>query len=245
MDLKEKYEKYHTNRKIQRKVIDKQDFTYRSLLSFIDKYANRKKKILDIGCGVGTIDLYLAKEKKDVVGIDLSQNGIKIARKNMKKFGLSRKLRFIVTNFPNVIPKGRFDLIICSEVLEHLTQDKLAVMKIKGLLNKNGVVVASSPSKYAPLYKMGLLQKFDSDVGHLRRYTLESYTQLFKSVGFQVLETKKTEGILRNFLYTNTLGGFLLKIIKRRPFSTIVSFFDDLTIPLLGESNIFLIAQKI
>lgn len=244
MGLKNVYEKYHRDRKIQKKVIDSHDFTYKNLLRFIDKYAKRKKKILDIGCGVGTIDLYLAKANKHVVGIDISQNGIKIAKKNAQKFGLSKSVRYVVANFPTEAPKGKFDLIICSEILEHIKQDKLAVIKIRNLLNNNGLVITSSPSKNAPLYRIGLLGNFDKMVGHLRRYTVGSYTRLFKNSGLQVLETKKTEGILRNFLFTNIIGGFLLRILNKRPFSTVVSFLDELTIPIFGESNIYLVAQK-
>mgnify|MGYP001604730736 FL=1 len=63
-------------------------------------------------------------------------------------------------------------------------------------------------------------------------------------MGLEILELKKTEGILRNFLFTNSLGGFLLKILNKWPISKIVTFLDNLTIPVFGESDIFLVAKK-
>lgn len=238
------YERYHSKRSEQKRTIGDDNFTYRELLSLLQKHSLDTKKILDIGCGVGTIDFYLVKKGADVLGIDISQNAILIARKNAQNFSLNKKARFEAVNFPESVPKGKFDIIVCSEVLEHLKQDKTAITKIKNLLQNGGMVIASSPSLNAPLYKMGLLKGFDWEVGHLRRYTLESFVKLFESSGFKVLETKKTEGVLRNFLFTNSFGGFLLRILNKWPFSKVVTFVDNFSIPIFGESNFYLVAQK-
>lgn len=239
------YERYHSKRKLQRFVIENSDFVYRSLIYFLRKYLKYSRKVLDIGCGVGTIDFYLAKCGQSVTGIDISQKSITIAKKNATHFKLNKKIVFKVLEFPYEMPRGRFDIIICSEVLEHLKYDKLAIEKIKNLLVRDGVLIASSPSQNAPLYRLGLLKKFDNEVGHLRRYTEESFRNLFENSGFKIIETKKTEGMLRNFLFTNSVGGFSLKILKRWPFSAIISFLDDLIVPIFGESNIYLVAMKL
>ena len=238
------YERFHSGRKLQKRIISKNDFTYRNLLHFLEKHGGNRAKILDIGCGVGTIDFYLAKHGQNVTGIDVSQNSISVAKKNALRFRLNKKIAFQVMEFPNKIPNGRFDIIICSEVLEHLKHDKMAVEKIKTLLLPDGVLIASSPSQSSPLYRLGLLNRFEKKVGHLRRYTEETYRNLFENAGFKILETKKTEGILRNILFTNPIGGFSLKVLKRWPFSVVITFLDDLAIPIFGESDIYIIAQK-
>jgi SAM-dependent methyltransferase len=238
------YERYHSKRKLQRFVIDEKNFAYRTLIYFLRKYQRNRKKVLDIGCGVGTIDFYLAKQGFNITGIDISQNSISIAKKNAEYFKLNKKIVFKVLDFPNKIPKGKFDIIICSEVLEHLKHDKVAVEKIKIFLTSGGILIASSPSQNSLLYRWGLLNKFEKEVGHLRRYSEESFRNLFENAGFRILETKKIEGILRNFLFTNQIGGFSLKILKRRPFSDVISFLDDLMIPIFGESDIYVVAQK-
>ena len=238
------YEKYHLKRRLQKRVIADNDFTYRSILFFLHKYGMKSKNVLDIGCGVGTTSLYLGSKGKNVLGIVISKSGILVAKQNAEKLNLGKFVKFQVLDFPNKLPEIKFDLVICSEVLEHLINDKDAVFQIKNLLNKNGIAIASSPSQNAPLYKLRLLNNFDKEVGHIRRYNKENFNNLFKSVGFKVLETKKTEGILRNFLFTNSFGGFLLRILNKRPFSVLVTFIDNLTVPLFGESDIYLIAQK-
>ena len=129
-------------------------------------------------------------------------------------------------------------------MLEHLKQDKLAVEKIIDLLIKGGVVIASSPSKRAPLYKIGVLNKFDLKVGHVRRYTEASFKKLFERAGFKVLEVNKTEGVFRNFLFVSSVGGILLRVLNKWPVSEVVTFLDNMTVPFFGESNIYLVAEK-
>lgn len=238
------YEVYHKNRKQQIRIITKSDFTYQTVLYFLSKYIKKSDFILDIGCGVGTVDFYLGSLGVKVLGIDISSNGIEIAKKNSKHLGVARLVKFSRMNFPESLPKKRFDLIVCSEVLEHLDNDENAVKGIFNLLKPGGLVIASSPSRNAPLFKLGLLRRFDREVGHLRRYSLKSFGWLFKITGFEILETKKTEGLLRNFLFTSSFGGLLLRLLNKWPFSKIVTFIDNLSIPIFGESNLYIIAQK-
>lgn len=237
------YDNYHRLAKLQKRVIGENNFTYRNLLEILRKHRNGKNKILDIGCGVGTLDFYLASKRKDVTGIDVSKNAIDLARANAKKLGLNGKTRFLRIDFPKSAPKGKFDLIICSEVLEHLRDDKKAIKKIFSLLIKNGLAIISVPSKNAPLHRLGLLRKFDKKVGHLRRYYQGELEALLKSVGFETIYTKRTEGILRNFLFTNAVVGKLTRLI-RGPLSDFVTFVDNLTILLFGESQIYIVVRK-
>jgi 2-polyprenyl-3-methyl-5-hydroxy-6-metoxy-1,4-benzoquinol methylase len=238
------YELYHTKRKIQKRIITESDFTYQNLLFLVRKISLRHKKVLDIGCGVGTIDFYLANKGARVKGLDISQNAVMFARMNAEKLGLGKKVKFEVANFPHKGVKGRFDVIICSEVLEHLENDFEAVAVMKQLLKRNGIIIASSPSLNSPLFKIGVLKNFDRKVGHLRRYNEDSFRLLFETNGLRVSQIRSTEGIIRNFLFTNSVGGYLLRILNKWPFSLLITAIDNLTVPVFGESDIFLIAQK-
>lgn len=238
------YEIYHAKRILQKKVITARDFTYTTVISLLSKYGFKGKDILDIGCGTGTMDFYIAKNGGWVKGLDISKNAIKIAKKNAVLLNLSQQVNFSNIDFPKQVPIGRYDMILCMEVLEHLKNDYLAVKKIKKLLNDDGIVIASSPSVNSPLYKLGKLKKFDKEVGHLRRYTQKSFEDLFLSNKMTIVESKLTEGFLRNFLFTSKIGGFVLKFAKRWPFSKMVTFVDNITVQLFGESDIVVVAKK-
>ena len=114
-------------------------------------------------------------------------------------------------------------------------------MKIKQLLKKNGRLIISVPSKNAPLHKLGLLKIFDKKVGHLRRYTEKDLINLLDKTGYIKLKSKKTEGILRNILFTIKGFGFFIKFIKGF-LVTLLMFFDQVLVMLFGESQIFIIA---
>lgn len=237
------YESYHRRKKTQKRVIKSSNFTYRILLGVIRPYLEGRKKILDIGCGVGTIDFYLASIGKDVLGVDVSKNAIKLSRENAKLLGLSNKAKFLKLDFPNEIPTGRFDLIVCSEVLEHIRDDKRALAVMYKLLKPKGVLVLSTPSCKAPLYRWGIAKNFDKKVGHLRRYSITQLQRMFGEAGYKVLEIERAEGALRNFLFVNPYAEKVIRLLKGS-LSDVVTILDNLTIPVFGESNIFIAAGR-
>jgi SAM-dependent methyltransferase len=241
-ERKEIHEAFHTRTSIQKKIITRNNFTYRKIIEIIEKYVSTPKNILDIGCGAGTIDFYLANKGNTVTGIDISNKAI-ISCKETAKLLKTKKAKFSMMSFPNEVPKQKYDFIIISEVIEHLKYDKLAIKQIHNLLKKNGMVLITTPSKNAPLYKMGLLKKFDKEVGHLRRYTLNELKNLCSENNLNIIYYEKTEGIIRNFLFTNPIAGKLIRFIKFF-LSDIVTWADNLTIKKFGESNIYILAQK-
>ena len=242
LDQRKKHEIFHKTTLAQKRIIEESNFTYRIIIAVINKYLRGAKKVLDIGSGAGTICFYLGSKEKDILGIDISQNAIAACKKSTEFLKL-RNVDFQRMNFPHEVPNSRFDLIICSEVLEHLEDDNLAVEKIYSLLNKGGIAIISTPSKNAPLYKLGLAKKFDDRVGHLRRYKLDELVNKCRDVGFTILETKKTEGILRNFLFLNSVAGKFVRFIKFF-LSDIVTIVDNISLYLFGESQIFVVVKK-
>lgn len=236
------YDKFHKTTSIQKKIINANNFTYKIILKEIDKFIGKSKSILDIGSGAGTLGLYYANQGYKVIGLDISQKAVNSANQSSKHLGLEN-VKFIKMDFPEEIPKEKFDFIIFTEVIEHLEEDDLALRKIFYLLNPKGIAVISTPSKNAPLYRLGLASEFDKNVGHLRRYTLPELREKCRKQGFKILETKKTEGIIRNFLYLNPVAGKAIRFI-RYILVDFVLFIDNISMKLFGESNIFVIVQK-
>ena len=128
-------------------------------------------------------------------------------------------------------------------MLEHLENDELALGKIYSLLKKNGIAILSVPSRNAPLHKLGYTRGFDKRVGHVRRYTLDQLKSKVKQAGFTMLYSQKSEGILRNFLFLNTIVGKSIRFIRFQ-ISDIVSLLDQLFLKLFGESQIIIVIRK-
>lgn len=240
------YNRYHKQNSVFFKSISDNNFTYFLILKKIKQafnyFNNRKLSVLDIGCGVGTIGFYIAEKGHTFLGIDISERAISIA-KEYKKISRSKNTFFILGDVQSTIIRQKFDMVICTEVIEHLEKDEEMIKRINRLLKRNGILLLSTPSKNAPLFKLGLLRQFDKEVGHLRRYDQDSLTELLNNNGFKVLEFDKTEGILRNSLFTFKLLGQFIRIAKG-PLVPFFHYLDRITVKLFGESDLILIAQK-
>ncbi len=237
------YDRYHQKNHKFVKVISRDNFTYGYILEFLhqacmDDFAN--KKILDVGCGVGTIALYLAKKGAVVTGVDISKRAIEIAETARKS--LSQKK---VTFIHGEVKRGKpsYDVVTTFEVIEHIKDPNGFLQKIHLNLKPGGLLILSTPSKENHLYKIGFYKGFDLEVGHLRRYTQTSLRQSLALNSFRIKAMRQVEGPLRNLLFTTKLG-FLVRFI-RGPLVPVFHFFDYLSGRLFGFSDIQVIAQKI
>lgn len=239
------YDKYYQKVTQQRRVIEKTNFTYRHILQSVEPFLNKNINVLDIGCGVGTIDFYLAKNCKSVTGVDYSDKAVNIAKVNAKKLGVSKNLKFFHKKFPEQVIWGKYGIVLCIEVLEHIRNDKLAIGKIKNLLYKNGIVIFSVPSLNSPLYKLGLAKWHDNKVGHLKRYSVETLRALIKTSGLRVIKDEKRESILRNILFTFPIFSIVIKIANRFSIISDTLTFLDNILSVFGEGQIILAAKRV
>jgi len=105
--------------------------------------------ILEIGCGNGNISYQLARNGHHVTGIDICQTTINTAN---EKFGDTLGLQFKVVN-AELLTSGeneKYDVIVCSEVLEHLHHPDKLVSNFKNLLNKDGLALVTVPNGFGP-----------------------------------------------------------------------------------------------
>lgn len=242
------YQKFHEDTKVQRNIVRRKNFTYRLIIEALEPYLNSGKKVLDIGCGSGTLSFYMAEKGIDVVAIDISAKAIETCRDSAKFLGLQKNIHFRIGDFlKSKIPKD-FDLILITEVLEHLKGEGFAVEKLFKSLKIGGVVLVSVPSTNTALLKMGftnLIKDFDNRVGHLRRYTVTKIATLLQKKGFEIIEIKKREGPLRNFLFISKWGGLIIRVANKfTTISDILTFLDDVSLKCFGESQIITVARK-
>src|SRR3990172_487397 len=113
MNYKKFYEWYHRDRKLPRRIISNKNFTYRIIISVLDKYCT-SKEVFDVGSGVGTLDFYLANQGKQITGIEISDRAFKIALKSQKKFKLEQRINFIRTDFYRYKSNKTYNFVICS-----------------------------------------------------------------------------------------------------------------------------------
>jgi ubiquinone biosynthesis O-methyltransferase len=237
------YDRYHLKNQKYVKVISAGNFTYGYILEFLHEAcmgAFVHKKFLDVGCGVGTIALYLSEMGATVTGVDISKRAIEIA-----EFARMSQNRAKTTFIHGEVKRGKseFDVVTSFEVIEHIKDEADFLAKIHSNLKKGGLLILSTPSNENLLYSVGFYKNFDQEVGHLRRYTQVSLTKLLEKNSFKITKMRQVEGPLRNILFTTKLG-FLVRFI-RGPLVPIFHFFDHLSGLVFGFSDIQVAAQKV
>lgn len=144
------------------------------ILNLAKRFGNGK--ILDVGCGDGYISSRLSKNFKDVIGIDISREALKIARKK------NPKITFIVADCTNLpFSDESFETIVASEIIEHLTHEdgKKFLNEASRVLKPHGVIIASSPNISNPYMKF--LQLVRKNKEHLKEYTRKEFKTLISS----------------------------------------------------------------
>lgn len=100
-------------------------------------------RILDIGCGIGIIAHLLAEKHKEVVGIDLLPESIKIAKAKCA----SQNITFEVGDVMKLRYKDNsFDCVVFLEVIEHVENPMKALSEIWRVLRPGGYLVLSTPN---------------------------------------------------------------------------------------------------
>jgi len=168
----------------------------RKILSLIVKY-NLHGEFFEAGCGTGHL-LPIVKDSsrfKDVKGSDFSIEAVKSAQK--KGFDVCQM--DLVKD--NVDPhREKYDVVVCSEVLEHIEKDLDAMGTLRDLLKKHGKLIISVP--FNPKH----WTVHDQFAGHVRRYDYGEMNRKLESVGFRILESEIWGAFFYNFYYTFILS---------------------------------------
>ena len=115
----------------------------------------KKIKILDIGCGGGLLSEPMCKMGANIVGIDASEENIKIAKFHSKKNKL--KINYICSSPEFLKIKKKFDVILNMEIVEHVDDVNLFINKSSKLLKKNGLMFIATLNKTLKSYVFAIV----------------------------------------------------------------------------------------
>ncbi len=107
------------------------------LLEKIRSVCSENSRLLEVGCGMGTDLLQLARKGINVTGVDLTEAGIKLAKKRFEMYGLEADLRTAdAENLP--FNDEEFEVVYSFGVLHHTPDTKRAILETYRVLKKNG-----------------------------------------------------------------------------------------------------------
>lgn len=196
------------------------DFSLKDRVRIIIDQINdeNSRAILDCGCGDG-LYILAAREilNKKVFGLDIDKNNIK---KIKERFG--NDVDLVIADI-DMIPFKRetFDKIICSEVIEHVRDDKEAVLELQEILKKNGHLMLTVPNRNYPFFwdpvnkffetffSLHFRSGFFSGIwggGHRRLYSIDHLERITSGTNLEKVKTSMVTHFCfpfnHNILYT-------------------------------------------
>jgi cyclopropane-fatty-acyl-phospholipid synthase len=109
------------------------------------------QRVLDIGCGWGGMALYLNRVAEvDVLGITLSEEQLKVARRRAEEAGVDGRVKFELIDYRKV--QGRFDRIVSVGMFEHVGPPHFRTFfrKCRELLEQDGVMLLHTIGRFGP-----------------------------------------------------------------------------------------------
>ncbi len=106
--------------------------------------------VLDMGCGIGGLSLPAASRVKRIKGIDLNESYISICKKKASERGV-RNADFEKRSIFEVEERGEYDIVLCSDVLEHVADQNRVIERIVFCLVDGGVFYLTTNNKYWPV----------------------------------------------------------------------------------------------
>ncbi len=147
--------------------------------SLVQRYVSgpphRRLRVCELGCGTGG-NLTALADKHDVVGVECSPQALAYAQQ-----ALGNRVRYGRLPHEIDLPRESFDVVLMTDVLEHIEDDTASANAALQLLRPGGVLVATVPA-YQWLYSPR-----DAHHHHFRRYGKSRFAELWKRADAQTL----------------------------------------------------------
>lgn len=201
------------------------DNTRSEILSFLPE---RYSRVLEIGCGCGNFSKLL-RNGCEYHGVEPNLASAKTAT------------QILVTVYPGTfeevyekLPDSYFDLIICNDVIEHMSSPADFLKRIKKKMARDSCLVGSIPNvRYVRnLYNLLVMKDWRYtdgggilDSSHLRFFTQKSLLRTFDEAGFSVCALN---GINSDFIFPNTLLRILFMLLIGVVIAISFGYYSDI-----------------
>jgi 2-polyprenyl-3-methyl-5-hydroxy-6-metoxy-1,4-benzoquinol methylase len=114
------------------------------LVNFADFPSVKDKKVLEIGCGIGTTTIQFAQAgAKKITAVDLSEKSLAIAKQRAAVYGFTHKIDFCHANAEELsksLPVEHYDLIFSFGVIHHTPHPEKVLDQMQAYLDPNGII---------------------------------------------------------------------------------------------------------
>lgn len=134
----------HSNKDMNTKeyfdeVTKKRYFVEKHIIPFMELETLTNKKVLEIGCGIGTDAFMLASSCKEYIGIDLTENAIELAKKRFELYNLKGNFYSLNAEDLSFFEDNSIDMVYSFGVIHHTENPEKIVKEVNRILKPNGV----------------------------------------------------------------------------------------------------------
>ncbi|KCZ72707.1 methylase involved in ubiquinone/menaquinone biosynthesis [Candidatus Methanoperedens nitroreducens] len=149
-------------------------------------------EVIEFGCGTGYFTKVIAKNARNIIATDLSDEMLEVARIHLKDFQnvTIQKANCESTSFPS----QRFDTVFMANVIHTIENPYKALQESHRILRDGGLLLITSYTDYGVNWfekielSLRYLQKFGMPPGYYRNYSPNELARLVENAGFKVEE---------------------------------------------------------
>ena len=218
------------------------------------KLDNKSGIMLDLGCGEGRHIFGAMQQFPDLqcVGLDPHLESLDKSQEGLELFeSLSNNTTTFLSGSAYSLPfaDSTFDLVVCSEVLEHLHEYRDAITEINRVLKPGGKFLASVPAEFPERICWALSKEYQNQPGgHLRIFKKKNLIHDVSERGFKFIQSERFHSVhsaywwLRCLFWKSQETNILIRWYKK--FLEIhilqkpkwIDLLDRLLNPILGKS---------
>lgn len=159
-----------------------------ALRNELERLDSNEKQLFDLGCGNGSVAAVIAADGWNVIGVDVSSEGIAAANAAYPHLRLEAGSAYddLVSIY------GRFPLVVSLEVVEHVYAPRDYAKTLFDLVEPGGTAIVSTPYHgYLKNVALALTGKMDShftalwDHGHIKFWSMRTLRTLLTEAGFE------------------------------------------------------------
>lgn len=221
-------------------------------LEYITKHIPKSASILDVGCGIGILDMALVLLGYNVCGIDKyvfeENNSFSVHDVDaLRKIWEGQGLRILPKDILSDDLGEQYDAVISIAAIEHQRDPKKFLERMIGSLSSDGMLYIATPNISHLLNRIRFLfgkspseahfkdffSKGEKYEGHWREYTLSELRDMFEWLGLKIVDAKNVQSI-RPRLFITSLRGLYVSMFR------VLSYL----IPTSRDTNIIIGRKK-